>query len=122
LGFGTVAKVKDVLTAYLKKNAEQALVKVFDQPRAGAEKIVTEYQVLDTMDGLTKVEVTLHTGKTHQIRAHLAHVGCPILGDMKYGNAQVNKEKKLARQCLVAKYLRFETNYVTAEGEMIYGC
>ena len=94
------------MTAYLKKDAEKALVKVFDAPKAGAEKIVTEYAVLERRGELTKVEVTLHTGKTHQISAHLAHIGCPIVGDMKYGYEEGNKEKKVTRQCLVAKSLQ----------------
>ena len=96
-----------MLIAYLKKDAEKSLVKVFDKPVAGAEKIITEYKILRAEEGLTLAEITLHTGKTHQIRAHLAHIGCPIVGDMKYGNSSRNKELKVARQCLVAKYLRF---------------
>ena len=105
---GRFPKKADVLTAYLKKDAEKSQVRIFDSPKTGAEKIVTEYKMLSEKDGFTQVEVTLHTGKTHQIRAHLAHIGCPIVGDMKYGDTAINKEKKTARQCLVAKYLRFD--------------
>ena len=107
LCFGNFGKNADVLTAYLKKDAEKSIVKVFDEPRLGAEQIVTEYRILERFDGYTKVEVTLHTGKTHQIRAHLAHIGCPIVGDMKYGLNAENKAKNVSRQCLVAKSLRF---------------
>lgn len=107
LCFGNFRQEREVLTAYLKKDAEKAVVKVFDSPKAGAEKIVTEYVVLEKRGALTKVEVILHTGKTHQIRAHLAHIGCPIVGDMKYGIEGKNREKKATRQCLVAKSLQF---------------
>lgn len=106
LCFGDFKKDRDVLTAYLKKDAEKAVVKVFDSSKVGAEKIVTEYAVLERRGELTKVEVTLHTGKTHQIRAHLAYIGCPIVGDMKYGIEGKNREKKVTRQCLVAKSLQ----------------
>lgn len=105
--FGTFKKQTDVLTAYLKKDEAKALVKVFDSPQAGAERIVTEYRVLKRERGYTLTEVVLHTGKTHQIRAHLSHIGCPVAGDTKYGFAEENRRFNLARQCLVAKRLQF---------------
>lgn len=106
---GEIVKKRDVLTAYLKKDATNALVRVYDAPTADAEKIITEYAVLQKIsEQLTLIEVTLHTGKTHQIRAHLAHAGHPVLGDMKYGQTMANKAWNAARQCLVAKQLSFQ--------------
>ena len=115
LCFGDFVKNEATLTAYLKKDAEKALVQVLDVPQKGVDKIVTEYRVLERKEEFTKVEVTLHTGKTHQIRAHLAHIGCPIVGDMKYGLSEKNKEYKTARQCLVSHSLRF-----SFDGELSY--
>ena len=96
-----------VLTAYLKKDENAATVKVFATPQAGAEKIVTEYTVLEEFPEFTKLEINLHTGKTHQIRAHFSFLGNPVLGDMKYGDSAVNKKYNAARQCLVAKKMQF---------------
>ena len=108
LCFGRFPKRADVLTAYLKKDAERSLVRIYDRPVQGADKIVTEYAVLEEFsNGTTLAEVILHTGKTHQIRAHLAYIGCPIAGDMKYGDNAKNKEWKCSRQCLVSKKLAF---------------
>lgn len=114
LCFGNFPKDKDVLCAYLKKDAERSLVKIFDTPVNGGEEIITEYEVVERLGETTLAEITLHTGKTHQIRAHLAHVGCPIVGDMKYGDAEKNKALGRARQCLVAKRLCFQTSGVLA--------
>ncbi len=95
------------LEAYLLKDERRAEVKIYGAPVRGAQKIVTGYKILEERDGLALAEIELHTGKTHQIRAHMAHIGCPVLGDGKYGDAELNKRYGAARQCLVAKRLVF---------------
>jgi 23S rRNA pseudouridine955/2504/2580 synthase len=101
-------KDHECLISYLKKDEINSRVTVIDQPKSGFVKIITEYSVLEKKGDIALVEVTLHTGKTHQIRAHLAHIGCPILGDEKYGDEQLNRKYGAKRQKLVAKRLRFE--------------
>lgn len=96
-----------VLTAYLKKDAAAARVRIFPSPRAGAEKIVTEYEVEEDFGEYSRVRVLLHSGKTHQIRAHMAFIGNPVAGDEKYGDEALNKKYRLRRQLLVAEKLSF---------------
>lgn len=98
---------KQTLTAYLIKDEKSALVKIFDRPREGAQKIITEYSVDDKVQDIALVTVALHTGRTHQIRAHMAHIGCPVLGDNKYGDEALNKKYNLTRQCLLAIRIEF---------------
>ncbi len=109
---GTFLKPNAVLTAYLQKDAKRAEVCIFEQPKKDAEKIITEYKVLkeDEIDGVvfSTVSVILHTGKTHQIRAHLAHIGHAIVGDTKYGDKEINQKFNTTRQILVAKSLRLD--------------
>ena len=96
------------LTAYLKKDARASLVAVYDSPRTGCARIVTGYKVLRRGGGLALVQILLHTGKTHQIRAHMAHIGCPVLGDEKYGDAVLNKKYGARRQRLVCSSMSAE--------------
>lgn len=95
------------LTAYLVKNAGSGTVKIFPSPRTGAVKIETEYTVEEAQGDCARVRIALHTGKTHQIRAHLAYIGCPVLGDNKYGDDAFNSKYGARRQRLVAYNLNF---------------
>ena len=78
-------------TAYLIKNADENMVRIYDRPGKGLKEIITKYRVLKESMQDTLVEVELITGRTHQIRAHFAHIGHPLLGDGKYG---INREDR----------------------------
>ena len=110
LVFGRLEKLNDIMTAYLKKNADKSFVEIADNEKSGYEKIKTAYKVIKSFEDLTLVEVELLTGKTHQIRAHFAHIGHFIIGDEKYGNSLINKKYKSKYQNLCAYRIVFHFN------------
>ena len=98
---GVPPKQADTLEGYLVKDEKTNTVKVLDRPAPGGKAIQTSYRVLKTGGGLALLEVELHTGRTHQIRAQMAAIGCPLLGDGKYGANAVNKRYGgYKKQCL----------------------
>lgn len=96
------------LEGYIFKDAKKNQVFVKDRPEPGAKTAVTDYKLLQSRNGLSLVECTLHTGRTHQIRAQMAHAGWPLLGDGKYGSERKNKVLgETDGQALYSYYLRF---------------
>ena len=90
--YGKMDKSEDVLTAYLLKDSVNSSVKIFKEKTDGSVMIKTGYKVVEEYSDSSLLEVTLYTGKTHQIRAHLSFIGHFIIGDGKYGDNRINKK------------------------------
>lgn len=99
---GKMERESDTLTAYLTKDTKKNKVTVSDKETDKSKKIVTKYTVLDYQNGNSLLEIDLKTGRTHQIRAHMAYIGHPLLNDGKYG-----KEQGRYRQALYSYRLVF---------------
>lgn len=110
---GKFDKDSDVLEGYLTKDTRKNMVKVSKAPSDDAKYIKTKYTVLDYKDGLSLVEIELLTGRTHQIRAHLASIGHPLLNDGKYGTTHGR-----TKQALYSYRLRF--SFTTDAGILDY--
>lgn len=114
---GEVKKIEDTLNHYLVKGDDR--VYVYKDKVKDASNIITKYKVLEVLDDMTKVEVDLVTGKTHQIRAHMAYIGHPVVGDNKYGDKDFNKSKGVKKQCLCA--YKVELNFESGRLKYLNG-
>ena len=107
-----IAKPSANLTGYLFKDSKKSLVYISKDYKKHYVKIQTSYKLIDCNKekNISLLDVTLHTGKTHQIRAHLAFSSLPIIGDGKYGSYELNKRFKVEHQLLSSYSITFKFN------------
>ena len=107
---GVMERKNGTLEGWLLKDEKNNKVKIFKKNVPGSKEIRTRYSVIenDYQNDLSLVEVDLLTGRTHQIRAHFASIGHPLLGDGKYGTNELNKKLGYKKQFLYSYKLKFE--------------
>jgi len=105
---GKMPMKEDTLKAFLFKDEKKSMVFIGDKPSKGTVEIITDYRVMSCRNDISRLEIELITGRTHQIRAHLAHIGHPIVGDGKYGDNNFNRSLNAKYQALWAYKIVFD--------------
>ena len=93
-------------------------MRLCEEGTPGAKRMALSYRVLASDGAHSRLEITLETGRTHQIRAQLAAIGCPVLGDDRYGDRQKNTAARCRTQQLLAKRLVIDGKAFESEREL----
>ncbi|MCZ8513008.1 RluA family pseudouridine synthase [Paenibacillus filicis] len=93
---GRPKEPQGTLTHYLLKDPKTNRVSVVPPAKSGAKEAVLDYRVLGSRDGCSKVQIELHTGRPHQIRVQFAAIGCPLVGDQRYGGPRAEPGQQIA--------------------------
>ncbi|MFA6947664.1 MAG: RluA family pseudouridine synthase [Eubacteriales bacterium] len=119
---GILSKKEDTLTGYIIKDGDENMVTVYkNRPNSpDARNVITKYKVLSEKNELSLLEVELVTGRTHQIRAHMASIGHPLLGDGKYGSNRGDRRLGYKYQALYSYWLELEGNIYTVDKSKIW--
>ncbi len=107
------------LTAYLLKDAASSRVSIIHVPKSGALPIETHYKLIESKGELSLLEVTLITGRTHQIRAHLSSAALPLLGDDKYGDRAANRRFKRQQPALWCSEITYKDHHFKSAQKML---
>ena len=102
---GVPDKREGTLVHYGLKDGEKALMRLVPKDTPGALRMELSYRVVEGSGSLCKAQIRLFTGRTHQIRVQMAALGCPVLGDDKYGDREANRRCRQKRQLLLSKRL-----------------
>jgi len=107
---GKMEKEQAELRAFLTKDEKKSRVFISDKKTKDSQEIITKYKVLSYEKDidLSRLEIELVTGRTHQIRAHMAYIGHPVIGDGKYGTNAINRPLRAKFQALWAYKIRFD--------------
>lgn len=113
---GEPRKESGEITSFLQKDEEKNRVFLRNEGGENTKTAKLRYRIIKSENGLSLAEIELLTGRTHQIRAQMSSIGCPLLGDGKYGKNAADRKKGFTKQALCSYYLRFDFD----NGELAY--